>query len=133
MGGYLGIQARKPRDGRWRWRRGSALLHTRRSSPFSFFPKQGFKAMRDQGMLSGFESYTTEYLNRFLMSRISVRFLFNQVGAHEDPRHACRTVPPSPAHDCSSFNTNQHLTLFSEKFKHTSPAGQWIGAIRKLG
>lgn len=36
--------------------------------------------MRDQGLLRGFESYTTEYLNRFLMSRISVRFIFNQVG-----------------------------------------------------
>jgi hypothetical protein len=56
-----------------------------------FFPKQGFKAMRDQGLLSGFESYTTEYLNRFLMSRISVRFLFNQVRRHRHPCDACRT------------------------------------------
>lgn len=44
---------------------------------------QGFKSLRDQGQLQGFEDYVYEYLNRFLMSRISVRFLFNQVEEEE--------------------------------------------------
>ena len=46
---------------------------------FSLMCLQGLKAMKDKGALQGLTEEITEFQDRFYMSRIGIRFLFNQV------------------------------------------------------
>jgi pyruvate dehydrogenase kinase 2/3/4 len=76
----------------------------RRHGPTVMTIALGFKNLRDHGQLKGFDIYVQEFLNRFFMSRISVRFLFSQ-----------------------------HLALFADETKPavTDAKSRWIGAIRE--
>jgi pyruvate dehydrogenase kinase 2/3/4 len=68
------------------------------------------RKLHAQGALAGREEYITGYLNRFLMGRIGIRFVFNQ-----------------------------HLSLFSEKHRMQDPSdvsaskielgSRWVGSI----
>eukprot|EP00045_Choanoeca_perplexa_P002639 m.25702 g.25702 ORF g.25702 m.25702 type:complete len:330 (-) comp11623_c0_seq1:132-1121(-) len=70
----------------------------------------GMRKLHTQGSLAGREEYLTGYLDRFLMGRIGIRFVFNQ-----------------------------HLSLFSEKHRMQDPSAtgdnkielgsRWVGSI----
>ncbi|EDQ93111.1 uncharacterized protein MONBRDRAFT_31036 [Monosiga brevicollis MX1] len=70
----------------------------------------GLRQLHNKGLLVGREEYITEYLNRFLMARIGIRFVFNQHLALFSHRHQ----PRDPRDD-----TTEKVELGS----------RWIGSI----
>ncbi|EGD76138.1 pyruvate dehydrogenase kinase [Salpingoeca rosetta] len=64
-----------------------SILHRHSSTVLTF--AMGFRNLKKQRKLRNCEHYVTSYLDRFLMSRIGIRFLFNQ--------HMTLVEPPGQA------------------------------------